>query len=251
MQKKNSLALKWGIAAASALALTFGGVAPAMAANVNIGSDDVANFENGDESQVGSGYNYDQWHVGSNYESGVPLEDSLDFTGCSVTFEAHPSTGSLVQIMKGFEIDARPTSPAEMLALINSVQITVETGDVTIQIPMFLDAENSTDFTTFRSPLLAPGTYSLSSLAITASNANGIDLINDAPVEVNTFGDLFAAIVEAEIDAGEFEILGVGANGTAGASVSSLSFAGNTYYFGNGSCLPAVTPPTHVSTAAA
>lgn len=50
-------AAKIGFTLLAAGALAFGGIAPAYAADMQLGPGDIASFENGDESQVGAGYN--------------------------------------------------------------------------------------------------------------------------------------------------------------------------------------------------
>lgn len=258
MEKTQKTAVKWGLAAASALALTFGGIAPAaFAADIPLGPSDIANFEDGTAGSPT--FNYTQWHVGSNSNPDYPLDQSLSFGECSVTTLAHPNIqgGSVVQVLKGF--DSRPFvalpaydgdgTIAAATALFDTIEITVLTGNVTIQIPMFeydgLDAEPRTpQFTTVRSVLLGPGTHKLSDYSVEDSQGwfGGSTL---------TWAGFISGLQDNVDDDFYYEILGVGFTGSEGAQVSQLSFGGNTYYFGTGSCLPTnPTPPDMVDTAA-
>lgn len=252
--RKNS-AVKLGLAAASALALTLGGVSTAYAADINIGPDQVAGFEvggTGDEP----GFNYDQWHIGSNYDASYPLDSSVTFGECSVTTLAHPNAGSVVQVLKGFPVNARPSTAEDIKAVFNSTSITILEGDVTIQFPMFvydlLQENPEAYFTTVRTEVLAAGTYSLADLSFVDSNAwFGDDSL--------TLAEFFERLDADIADDFAFELLGVGFTGSEGAVVETLSFSGDTYYFGTGDCAPAAstpnpsapTPPKEVQTAAA
>ncbi|MGO3147062.1 MAG: hypothetical protein ACTIJ6_05210 [Leucobacter sp.] len=255
MQKKNFTALKLSLSAAAALALTFGAVTPAFAADVQIGPGAVAGFENGTEGTAE--YNYDQWHVGNTENPDAIVDQSLTFNECSVT--TLPAVErDVTQLLKGFPIDSRPTTDgttAPLEALVNSTSITVLSGSVTVQIPMFIligGDPADLDFTTYRSVTLNPGTYNLADLEITDSTG--------WPIGSNfaeTF-DLLQTFIEE--DGHIFQILGVGFTGSAGAEVSTLSFGGDTFYFGTGACAPvtaptpavpgAATPPIKIETAA-
>ncbi|MGO3147063.1 MAG: hypothetical protein ACTIJ6_05215 [Leucobacter sp.] len=253
MQKKSSTALKLSLSAAAALALTFGAVTPAFAADVQIGPGAVAGFENGAEGTAE--YNYDQWHVGNTENSAATTDQSLTFNECSVT-TLPAIERDVTQLLKGFPITARPTSDgttAPLEALVNSTSITVLAGSVTIQVPVFDyyngkdTPETSLQFSTIRSVGLAPGTYNLADLEITESEGvlggatNFAEAFEFLQGEMDEFGDVI-------------EILGVGFTGSADAEVSTLSFGGDTYYFGTGDCAPAApvaaTPPTKIETAA-
>ncbi len=256
MQKKKSAALKLGLSAVAALALTVGGVAPAFAANIQIGPGDVAPNQRGGTGEEAD-FNYDQWHIGSEpRESGATLEDSVTFQECSIStlVPTAESSASVVQVLKGFPVGERPTTDgttAPLEAVVNSTSITVLTGSVTIQVPMFIHIGGNPedlDFTTYRSVPLGPGTYNLADLEITDSS--------DWPIGTN-FAETFEILQSfIEDDDHVFQILGVGFTGSEGAVVESISFSGNTYFFGTGSCLPAAgpgaaTPPVKIETAAA
>ncbi|MGJ0202869.1 hypothetical protein [Leucobacter sp. gxy201] len=245
---------KVGLALAAAGALAFGGISPAYAADLTLGPGDVAGFENGDETQVGAGYNYDQWHVGSNYDPEFALEQSVQFGECSVTALAQTSSEpgvSVVQLLKGFPIDARPTAGlpayggdgtlAPIEGLVNSTSIEVLQGSVTLQIPVFvfdgLDDEprSPESFSTVRSVALEPGTYNLADLALTDSSG-WTSFLGTSWSEIYTN-------LQADVDDDYyFQILGVGFTGSEGAEVSTVSFGGDTYYFGSGDCAPAPEP---------
>lgn len=237
--KKRSAALKLGLAAASALALTFGAASPAFAGNIAIGPDAIMNYENGNEDEHPGAYNYHEWHIGSNYESGVPLGDSVTVNECSITTLAHPSAGSVIQVLKGYEPDGRPTTGETVEPLVNaldSVSITVLKGSVTIQVPFFVypAGDDAPGFTTVRSVGLEAGTYKLSDLLVEDSGT-----WIDEPITVGAFLEGLQGAVD---DNAIYEILGFGFTGSAGAEVASMSFGGDTYFFGTGSCTPGVTP---------
>lgn len=250
--------IKIGLTALAAAALALGVSMPAYAADVQIDSDDVINYQNGDESS--EGWNYDQWHIASNYDSDFPLESSVTFQECSITTLAQTSQNpgvSVVQVLKGFPIAGRPFAGLaayggddtvnEVRALIESTSITVLEGSVTIQLPLFeydgLDETPTPEFTTVRSEPLGPGVYTLADLTLVDSQGwFGTDL---------TVAQFLESMQNLVTDDFYYEILGVGFTGSEGAVVQALAFGGNTYYFGTGSCLPAnPTPPSAVETAA-
>ena len=249
MQKSARLSTKLGIAAASALALTFGAVAPAFAADVQLGPGDVVNYQQPNEADPN--WNYNQWHIGSNDDAQFPLESSVTFQECSITTLAHQRPGSHVQVLKGFDIAARPTALGNgnidaIRALVESTSITVLQGNVTIQLPMFeMQGTNVNRFTTVRSVLLGPGTYNLASLQLEDSRGwFGTSL---------TVADFYSGMEMSLASGLGYQSLGVGFTGSENAVVQSLSFAGNTYFFGTGNCAPAIvapTPPSSVQTAA-
>ena len=254
--RKNS-AVKLGLAAASALALTLGGVSSAYAADINIGPDEVAGFELGGAGTE-EGFNYDQWHIGSNYDPNYALESSVTFGECSVTTLAHPNAGSVVQVLKGFPVSARPSTAEDIKAVFNSTSITILEGGVTIQFPMFeydlsSDDPTTADFTTVRSEVLPAGTYNLADLTFVDSQG----WFTGGPLTLEQF---FEGLDYNIADYFAYELLGVGFTGSEGAVVETLSFSGDTYYFGTGDCAPAApnptdptapTPPKEVQTAAA
>lgn len=259
MEKTARLSLKFGLAAASALALTFGAAMPAFAADIQLGPDDIAGYENGTEGDAG--YNYDQWHIGSVYNSALTSEASLEFAECSVTTLAVPadsqSSSTVTQVLQGFPIDGRPLAAlpdyggdgtvADVQALIGSTSITVLEGSVTIQIPIFsydgFDEPPAPVFTTVRTELLGPGVYNLADLTLTDSFG-----WFGGTLTVAQFLEQMQNLVDDDF---YYQILGVGFTGSEGAVVQSIAFGGNTYHFGTGSCLPAnPTPPSSVQTAA-
>lgn len=257
LERTKSGALKLGLAAAAAVALTFTGLSPAAAANSQIGPGDVIGFEDGAEGTPG--YNYDQWHIGNTTNPESTVEQSLQFGACGVTFlppvidvSENPDVTppSVTQLLKGFPIDGRPTAnttngTASAQALIDSISIDVAQGNVTLQIPVFQywngDLDDRT-FTTFRNTAeFGPGVHKLAGIDLTesANGATGLDfggILNNWQMDITDYGDIF-------------EILGVGMTGSDGAIVNSISFGGNTYFFGTGDCVPAGpgdpgTPPT-------
>lgn len=227
-------ALKIGFAAMAAAALTIGSMTPAYAADIQLGPADIIGFENGDE---GSGdYNYDQWHVGNVDTPGTPVEESLEFGECSVTTLAAVER-TVTQVLKGFPIDARPTTEntgdvSELQALIESMSIDVEQGSVTVQLPLFYHeaGENEPFFTTFRnSSGFGPGVHTLDGVELTDSSGTGFGGMD--------YLELLDTMVDPIEDGDVFEFLGVGFTGSEGAEINSISFAGDTYYFGTGDCL--------------
>lgn len=240
-------AAKIGLTLLAAGALAFGGIAPAYAADTQLGPGDIASFENGDESSAE--YNYDLWHIGSNEDPDQPLEASVAFNECSVSTLAHPNPGSVVQVLKGFPIDGRPVagqpenggdgSLAPFEALVNSTSIEVLQGSVTLQIPVFVFDSDAPDaplgFSTIRSVSLEPGVYNLADLALTDSTGWTSFLGTN-------WTDIYTEL-QSDVDEGYyFQILGVGFTGSEGAEVSTISFGGDTYYFGTGDCTPAPEP---------
>lgn len=250
-----ALPMKIALAAASALALAFGAVAPAMAADHTLGAGDIIGFEDGREGTAG--YNYDQWHVGLSVTTdptwaGKPVSDSLAFNQCSVTTLAHPNAagGSHTQVLKGYPIVARPTStPADttaIAAVLNSISLDVASAGVaSIQVPMFLypAGGGAPLFTTVRSAnLTAAGSYTLAGQPLTDSQSR---------FAATDLTSLLAELAGSGATYSGFEILGVGFTGSTGTQVGSVSFGGDNYFFG-GVCpsVGAPTPPSSVQTAA-
>lgn len=108
------------------------------------------------------------------------------------------------------------------------------------------DTGTTPDFTTLRNATgLGAGVHTLSADTVltdssgwTAPGDTVADTLAWFGADVTTFGDIF-------------QILGVGFTGSPGTVVNSISFGGNTYFFGTGSCAPlAPTPPGSVQTAA-
>lgn len=236
---KHITGLRFGFAALAVAALTFTGLSPATAAGSIVGPNDVAGFENGDESSPG--YNYDTWHIGNTEDSAVPVTDSLTFGACGVTFLPSVGTADVTQLLKGFPVGGRTiadaaSGTASVQALIDSISIDVAQGDVTVQLPVFDTYGGNTYFTTMYNEIgFGPGVHTLS----------GATLINTKDI----FDSGTAPEVLAEwqgyidTDGDVFEILGVGMTGSEGAIVNSITFAANTYKFGT-DC--AVAPPAVV-----
>ncbi|MFC5339005.1 hypothetical protein [Leucobacter denitrificans] len=274
MQKSNSAMLKIGLSAVSALAISLGAVSPAFAANIQVSPENIAPFEVGGSGSE-PGYNYDQWHIGSQTNADAALETSVSFEECSLTTltPTAPSTNSNVQVLKGFPVDARPTtdvSTAPIEGVINSTSISVLSGPVIIDMPMAVmwSGEDDPVEMTFRSEPLGPGTYNFADLRIIESGDLGeiLDPLDGAP----TFGEMLEYF-QADIDefGANYQILGVGFTGAEGSAVESLAFGGDTYVFGEGNCVTAqegsggdkagsggktttavaATPPTKIETA--
>lgn len=267
MRRGRATSIKFGLAALAAAALAFGAASPAFAADIQLGPDDIAGYEVGG---VGTepGFNYNTWHIGSVSAPagvGTPVTDSLSFGECNVTVLAPPAVSgqSVTQVLSGFNPpvipgNQRPTTEftgdvSELQALIDTISIDVASGTVTLQLPVFLyldgDTGTTPDFTTFRNAAgLGPGVHTLTADTALNNSTGGpvwpapgtsvADTLAFMQADVTTFGDIF-------------QILGVGFTGSPGTVVNSISFGGNTYFFGTGSCAPlAPTPPGSVQTAA-
>lgn len=231
-----------GLAVAATGALAFAGAAPAAAATVNVSSADVIGYQ--DDAH------YDQWHVGS-VPVETPVEDSLTFNECSVvTGDAptdHPAT--ITQVLKGFEAGQIPTADAErgtdeLRGLIDSIEIEVESGVVSVQVPSFHydSADSDGEFTTYRNAgNFGEGNHTLEGETLTATRGIGAALPSGSTFEdvLDGFDAELAANPEAS-----FEFLGVGFTGTPGSIVNSITFDGDTYRFGEnpGSCDDNGTP---------
>lgn len=261
--------MKLGIAALAAAGLAFSAMTPAMAADYQLGPDEVIGFENGTEGDAG--YNYDQWHVGSVYNSDLGPDASLEFGECAVTTLAVPANSEapseVTQVIKGFPIDARPSTTADIRAMIETIEIDVESGNVTLQLPFFEqrvadDGEVVTTWLgTFRNTTeFGPGVHTLGPDVPLTNETMNADALADWQ-NGDSLADFYAEMDDAIELQGEFiwyELLGIGFTGSEGAVVNSITFNGDTYYFGEGNCLPvapdapgqtAPTPPKAVETA--
>lgn len=226
-----------GATALTAAALVLGAMTPATAADDQLGPEDIIGFE--DPNEGTPGYNYDQWHIGNTEDPTAEVGDSLQFGECSVTTLAAVER-DVTQVLKGFAIDQRPTAGPDgnaddFRALIDSISIDVAQGDVTLQLPVFAfpggDLSADPAFTTFRNAQpFGPGVHTFRGVELTESATGSTWESSEALLE------LFAQAISEEGMA--FQILGVGFTGSEGAVINSISFAGDTYYFGTGDCLP-------------
>ena len=241
--KKKKTPLKVGIAAIAAAGLVLSGASAAAAADFQIDVDGIAGFENGDESS--DGYNYDQWHIGSVYNSDLGADASVTILEEGVQFGPVPtdsgSSATITQIMKGYPVDGRPSTVADIEAAISSISIDVASGSVTLQLPFFGQSEEFPDdpawLGTFRnSEPFGPGTHTLSTSTPLVNSTLGWPFD-----ELETVEDLYL-LFETLVDLSEGtawpELLGIGFTGTPGTVVNSITFDGNTYYFGSGDVLP-------------
>lgn len=244
-----------GAAATAAVTLAIVGAVPASAADYWLGPDDVVPFEIGDESD--EAWNYNQWHV-SQDDLQAELGTFVTFNECSITFNEDPRGAQhVISILKGYDIDARPVADgaldgetdefipdvSQWRELIDSLEIEVIEGDVTLQLPVFAYWGGASDadpaFTTLRNAVsFGPGVHTLAGVELTESGdlfglgyelvpANLDRLLGQIEFWIAQYGDIF-------------EILAVGFAGSAGAEVASISFGGDTYYFGTGDCAPVV-----------
>ncbi|WP_293696383.1 hypothetical protein [uncultured Agrococcus sp.] len=233
-------ALKLGFAAVAATALTFGAVNPAFAADYNVGPDDIIGWENGDEGSPD--YNYDQWHVGNVDTPGTAVDASLEFGECSVTTLA-PVERTVTQVLRGFPIAERPTADPDasvednFRSVLESIEIDVAEGSVTLQIPYFAYFDGETDeqpfFTTLRNTEgFGPGVHTLADVVM-------IDSSGYFPEDGHTLDEILE-FLQSDIDVwGDvIELLGIGFTGSEGAVINSISFNGDTHYFGTGDCAP-------------
>lgn len=223
---------KLGIAVAAAAALTVAGTGSAFAADKSVTSGDVAGYESNDT--------YAQWHIGSVNNTELTSEDSLEFGACSVTTKDVPadseSSSTITQVLKGFTAATAPTATADtgvapLESLINSIEIEVESGSVTVQVPTFEfedGADEPSAFTTYRNASgFGEGTHKIAGKVLTASGGVG-----DALPAGSTFADVLSGYGENLEDGAAYSFIGVGFTGTEGTVVKSISFGGDTYYFG-------------------
>src|SRR5690625_2095143 len=125
------------VASAAFAAITMFFCASAVAADHHLGPNDIAGYVDCNEGTTG--YNYDQWHIGSVVQPDALSTDSLEFGECNVTVLDVPEgegTASITQVFKGYEIGNRPTDPEDIEAVILSTMLEYE-GDATLQFPFF------------------------------------------------------------------------------------------------------------------
>lgn len=235
-----------GVAATAAFGLVLAGSVPAIAADYQLGEDDILPYEIGDENL--DSWNYNEWHINQTYNADAQLDEYVTFNECSISFNEDPRGAEHhIPVLKGFDLDARPLAAlaeyggdgtlAEFQALIDSIEIEVISGSVTLQLPMFafngLDSEPRPveDFTTVRSVGLGEGVHQFADLELTDSSG----WLDDITTWAAFYGEFQEFIDDDYLF---FEILGVGFTGSEGAEVASISFAGDTYYFGTGDCTP-------------
>lgn len=229
---------KFGVAALAAAALAFTGMAPANAAEVQLGPDSIIGFENGDESSP-STYNYDQWHIGNTSDPAQLVTNSLEFGECSITGLVPVEGRDVTQVLKGYPVDGRPSTVADIRAVIDSLSIDVLAGSVTLQLPFFAyQGDSDRQFTTLRNNV---GFTEAGNFALTGET---VITLSGATSDVGTLEEMLDEMELAEDEGVTFELLGVGFTLSEGASVSSIYFSGNQYRFGTGDCLtPAPVVP--------
>ncbi|MGO1734935.1 MAG: hypothetical protein ACTHZ9_01270 [Leucobacter sp.] len=218
---------KFGLAAVATAALAFGSVTPAFAADVYLGPEDITPYEIGNEESVD--WNYNTWHIGSLHlaepDPTVELSTYVQFEECSIITNMDPrGPEHHVQVLKGYDIDQRPSTREAAEALIESMSVDVENGRVSLQLAAFLwNAEgDDPQFTTFRNvDLFGPGVGSWTADTMVHDSAG----FGGGPP---------AAMLDFLAAHHEFQILGVGFTGSEGAEVKSISFDGDTYHFGTG-----------------
>lgn len=245
--RKHPRPLTIGIAALTTVGLVFSGASAAAASATWIDNDDIAGFENGDETSTA--YNYDQWHVGSVYNDELTSDASVTVhADGGIEFLAVPADSgteaTITQVMKGYPAGSRPASPAAIIAALESIEIDVESGSVTLQLPLFdqeqyVDAESgevldidTTWLGTFsNSTAFGPGIHQLEADTTLTNSLGTVPYLGD----VATIGDLFDALIEDYDGAEGFfwpELLGIGFTGEPGTVVNSITFDGVTYHFG-------------------
>lgn len=105
-----------------------------------------------------------------------------------------------------------------------------------------------------------PGVHSLADeapLTNDALDASGVASWNNGDDLADFYQMMDQEIIDAESSGNQvrFELLGIGFTGVPGTVINSISFGGNTYYFGTGDCATAApadpTPPTKIDTAVA
>src|SRR5699024_3663256 len=110
----------------------------ASAADEQLGPEDIIPFEVPQDDSPD--YNYFEWHIGSTEDPEADLADSLEFGDCSVTiFDKGEKT---TQVMKGYPIDARPSTIDQIREVMLSTSIDVQEGTTTLQFPFFYYVEN-------------------------------------------------------------------------------------------------------------
>lgn len=148
-----------------------------------MGEDDILPYEIGDEAS--DAWNYNEWHISQTYNADAELDEYVTFNECSVSFNEDPrGPEHVIPILKGYDIDARPTTAntgdvSEWVELIETIEIDVISGEVTLQLPLFMywngDLED-VGFTTVRNEVpFGPGVHTFTGVDLTES----YDLIAD------------------------------------------------------------------------
>ena len=215
-------------------ALVLGGLTSASAADTQLGPDDIAGFE--------SEANYNSWHIGSVTNQEASVEDSLTFDECSVTILAPPansgSTASDTQVFQGL-FDGQSDSLEDLAAIFDTLSVALQGGnDVTLQIALSVTDDDSDDFSGFTTvrnanSFNAEGTFTLDGQALTSSRP--------AFGQYGSPEELLTALGGRFGSEDPVTIFGVGIVGEPGAVAESISFLGDTFYFGTGDCLPEQT----------
>lgn len=209
----------------------------ANAAGVHIGPENVQSHENPDEDS--STYNYDEWHVGTTGNPDALLEQSFLFGECSVTAMNTAGYSNWPQLLKGYPIGERPTGIDALRDIVMTASLEVESGSATLQFPIFVtyihpdSGIQERAFGTLRTNPERSGSISF-------IDNNGAIVSGDAPLGGEGIVDDFLDFLEGLFGAETFliELLGVGFNASASdeTEVTSLTFGGDTYYFGTGNC---------------
>lgn len=218
-------------ATAASVALVLAGLTSASAADTQLGPDDIAGFE--------SEATYNSWHIGSVVNADLTAEDSLDFGECSVTILAPPddseSSASDTQVFQGL-FDGESDSLEDLAAIFDTLSVTLQGGnDVTLQIALSVTDDDSNEFSGFTTvrnlnTFNAEGTFNLDGQALTSSRP--------AFGQYGSPDELLAALQDRFGDEDPVTIYGVGIVGEPGAVAESISFLGDTFYFGTGDCVP-------------
>lgn len=219
----------------------------AFAANVNLGPEDIDSHENPIEGS--DTYNYDQWHVGSTDNPDASLESSFLFGECSV-LAVNPGNdwSNWPQLLKGYSIDDRPNTEEAIRNIISGTSLEVEQGSATLQFPFFIywgdEDAPEVEFTTVRNAVAGTGTVTIddSTPIILTRPTDQFLNIDEFFDYVNATGEIFG---DGNSPAFKIELLGVGFNASAAqnSEISSFSFGGDTYYFGE-ECAPAEEEPS-------
>lgn len=239
--------LKLGLAVAASVGLTLTAMTPAMAVDYQVGPDEFSTVIGWEE-----GWPTDGWQTAGSGEI-VPVDSALDFSAdeCSVV-----AVGSLEwgDIAYGIAAEERPSAStmdeAEALrSFFEGISIDISSGEVWFTITEAIYAPTGDGDYVFddfdgdsSSAVAGAGTHSFP--------AGDIDY---------GFLDYYEGLIE---DGDMVEIVAVGFYATPGTVVNSMSFGGDTHYFGTGDCLPIVpeapgqtpgqtapTPPKAVETA--
>lgn len=240
--------MKLGIAALAAVGLAFGAMSPAAAVDYQLGPEEIAGHVTYDDE----GLPLAGWQITSNSDAAVGIEDSLDFTSnaCSVTVLESVNPDQITEVFSIFpasqQLAASVTeNPEALRPFLESISIDFTGGEVHLGAwiaTFYEDSDTGDHYYVWDGP---EGTTD----ALTASGS-----IPGADVDLII--EWFAEDIEEFND--EFLVIGAGFAATAGTVVNSMSFGGDTYYFGAGDCLPiapvvpgpaAPTPPKAVETA--